>query len=91
MNIALSDRSILEQLVVYLASYGLLKKPDVKISENELSERERERDFFIRRLEVQIPMNTYNKSQIKDSSPDFPHRGIVGQITGKQSRYNLIA
>ena len=29
--------SILEQLVVYLASYDLLKKPDVKISENEQS------------------------------------------------------
>ena len=29
--------SIIEQLVVYLASYGLLKKPDVKISENEQS------------------------------------------------------
>ena len=32
-----SDRSILEQLVVYLASYGLLMKSDVKISENEQS------------------------------------------------------
>ena len=37
VNTALSDRSIIEQLVVYLASYGLLKKPDVKISENEQS------------------------------------------------------
>ena len=27
----------MEQLVVYLASYGLLKKPDVQISENEQS------------------------------------------------------
>ena len=29
---------IFTQLVVYLASYGLLKKPDVKISENEQSD-----------------------------------------------------
>ena len=65
--------------------------PGAPVPMIDIRERERERDFFIRRLKVQIPMNTYNKSQIKDSSPDFPHRGIVGQITGKQSRYNSIA
>ena len=30
VNIALLNRSIIEQLVVHHASYGLFKKPDVK-------------------------------------------------------------